>query len=459
MASASEGEAFDARIDARLDGPNGFPEYESWRAHEPTPTDEYLFAEARARFVARDTDVIAKPADLHVLEKPDGIELRSPALGGGVDVRGVTRIAAERVLGQIDGQRTLAEVASQSGAEPAAISRLVAACVGSVLFVPLAVAELETQLSGTELTRFVGTPYEIVRSYWENMADVRVAAARTLHEPHDYQVFSRWLRKLHVVALLGHDLTRFYRPASRIAASAVRPGALYETATERSRRPDGGSWLISGPRVGVNLLGGERYQELVCARDLGALAPERRLVDADGLGWGDVVTGRAESEREDAAWFCPPRPITRAHLEKLFSAYAEARQGTSDDDTTVPALARFHYRFVRLHPFRCANQSVAMNLVNLLLGAVRGAGMPHLLLDQFALRLTETAYVDVFERAVAQNCVPGPPRERWARLRQSKQKAYALIKRLSAAPGAEAARAAVASDPEGALAALLAREP
>src|SRR5262245_18170874 len=115
---------------------------------------------------------------------------------------------------------------------------------------------------------------------------------------------------------MGQNLERFYRPASKIAASKVRPGALYETAT-RYERSGGHTVLVAGPRVGVNLMGGERYHELVCARDPGALAPERRIVDADGLGWGEIVTGRAAGDPADAAWFCPPRPIEASHWQRL----------------------------------------------------------------------------------------------------------------------------------------------
>ena len=38
-------------------------------------------------------------------------------------------------------------------------------------------------------------------------------------------------------------------------------------------------------------------------------------------------------------------------------ALAAASRG--EPEAAGEALARFHYRFVRLHPFRCANQSLA----------------------------------------------------------------------------------------------------
>lgn len=456
MAESSGSDGLDARVDAIVDGRYDLGEYERWLAREPNPSDEYLFAQARPRFAAAEGDLLMKPGDLAVVATPNGVELRSATLAGGQLVPQLARPVAERLLAAIDGSRTVAEIARAVAADRPAFERLLAKAVGSVLFVPAAVAELEARVSGTELVRFVGTPYELVRSYWENMADVRDAARASWQEPGDAESFTRWLRRLHVVALMGRSLQRFYRPASKIAASKVRPGALYETAT-RYERKDRRTLLLAGPRVGVNLVGGERYHELVCAHDGSALAPERRIVDDEGLSWGEVVTGRGPDDSADAAWFCPPRPIEPAHWQRLFSAFAAARASAPGAArTTAAELARFHHRFVRLHPFRCANQSLAMSVVNLVLTEALGVGMPHLLLDQFALRLGEAAYVEVFERAVALQAVPGPTMTRWARLREQKLRAYALIERLKAAKSVAAARALAAADPEAARAALIA---
>jgi hypothetical protein len=455
MAGPSGSDGLDGRVDAIVDGRFDLGDYERWLSREPSPSDEYLFAEARPRFAANERDVLMKPGDLGVVAVAHGVELRSATLGGGKLVPQLSGAAAERVLAAIDGSRTVAEVAVAVGADRPAFERVLAKAVGSVLFVPTAVAQLEARVSGTELVRFVGTPYEIVRSYWENMADVRGAAQASWREPDAAETFTRWLRRLHVVALLGRSLQRFYRPASKIAASKVHPGALYETAT-RYERKEGRTLLVAGPRIGVNLVGGARYHELVCAHDTAALAPERRIVDDDGLSWGEVVTGRGPEDSADAAWFCPPRPIEPAHWQKLFSAFAAARASTPSAARATPReLARFHYRFVRLHPFRCANQSLAMSIVNLVLAEAFGVGMPHLLLDQFALRLGEAAYVEVFERAVTLQAVPGPTMTRWARLREQKLRAYALLERLKTAKSVEAARALAAAEPEAARAALI----
>src|SRR5690606_39249377 len=109
---------------------------------------------------------------------------------------------------------------------------------------------------------------------------------------------------------------------------------------------------------------------------------------------------RSERDAGFGPWFCPPRPITEAHLEALFDAW---RAGD---------WAGFHWRFVRLHPFRCGNQSLAMGLVN----ARLPVGLPHLLLDLWALRLTRAAYTALFDRAVAHWAIAGDPTARLRRL-------------------------------------------
>jgi hypothetical protein len=100
-----------------------------------------------------------------------------------------------------------------------------------------------------------------------------------------------------------------------------------------------------------------------------------------------------------------------------------------------------------------------MNLVNLVLTRLRGAGMPHLLLDQLALRVTEPAYERLFELAVSEYAVPGEPVERWRLQREKKHRAYALIERLKQSATAEEAAALADADPAAARAALILNGP
>jgi hypothetical protein len=445
------------RLDAIVDAPWELAEYERWLARETPSEDGYLFSEARARFEAQDDDLLRAPQDLKVRTVKNEVELGSVSLGGGVSISGVTRPSAERVLALIDGTTRFVELKVLAGPERPVLERLVHASIGRVLFAPEAVAALEARLSGVELVRFVGTPYELVRAYWENMADVRETAQNSLHIPTDADSFQRWLQRLHVISLMGRDLSRFYRPASKITQQGVRPGALY-TSPSHLVESARGTLFVSGPRIGVALVGGERYHALLCADDPEALGPARSIVDESGLSWGRVVTGRALSDAQDAAWFCPPRPLEPEHFAKLFAPFADARAAAQSGapGQIAEQLARFHYRFVRLHPFRCANQSLAMSLVNLLLARSQGAGIPHLLLDQLALRLSERAYVGSFLRAVSAHSSAGTPSERWATLRDQKARSYALIEQLKAAKDLAEAKALARNDPAGASAALIA---
>lgn len=418
-----------ARLDSVLEGRADLLAYERWLAEQARDRDDYLFASAKARFRARGEDVLVAPPDLAVHAQHHSLELASASLGGGITIQGMTRRVLERVAGLFDGRRTLSELRAAAGPDRAAFERVVAQTMGSLLFAPGALAALEAELSGTEIVRFPGVPYEIVRAYWENMIATRKLALSTLGELASEPL--GWLRRLHVVALLGADLTNFYRPASRVTEGGVRPGGIYDTPVNVKRAER--ALLLGGPRVGVGFVGGEAYHRLLAERAgdpeslLSARAPKN-----DELPWGEVVTGRAASDEKDAAWFLPPRPLHPAHFDALFEAYRQAlaAYGAGDAERGTRELARFHYRFVRLHPFRCANQSLSMNLVNLALTRIRGAGMPHLLLDQLALRFTLPAYERIFELAVAEYALDGGPSERWRAHREKKALSYGFIQRL-----------------------------
>jgi len=440
------------RLDSVLEGRWDMRAYERWLGGQALDREDYLFAAAKARFRAADADVLVAPPDLAVRPGRNAPELASASLGGGLAIPGVSRPALERVARLFDGQRALSELRAAAGQDRVALEQVVARTLGSLVFAPGALAALEARLPGTEIVRFPGVPYEIVREYWENMIEARQHALATLGElekdPLD------WLRRLHVVSLMGADLSRFYRPASRITEGGVRPGTVYDAPVNVKRGER--ALLLGGPRVGVGFVGGEAYHRLLAERagDPASSLPARAL-ESDGLSWGEVVTGRAASDERDAAWFLPPRPLLPAHFEALFGAYraALAADDAGDAERGTRELSRFHYRFVRMHPFRCANQSLSMNLVNLALGRGRGAGMPHLLLDQLALRFTLPAYERVFALAVEEYALAGDPLERWRAHRAKKALSYAFIQRLQR-PGEDAA-ALAASHPAAARASLI----
>ena len=78
---------------------------------------------------------------------------------------------------------------------------------------------------------------------------------------------------------------------------------------------------------------------------------------------------------------------------------ATAAEAARDLPAALRALAAFHYHFVRVHPLPSGNQSLSMNFVNARLQRLLGTGIPHLLLDQLALRFELSAYQRLFARA------------------------------------------------------------
>jgi hypothetical protein len=216
--------------------------------------------------------------------------------------------------------------------------------------------------------------------------------------PGSGQELRELLLELHELLLTGEggasNRSSFYLPASRLGRKRPTPGALLTTAA----------------RVSVPLLGGAHYWQLLAesVSDEQALAPERKLSQG-GVELGEVVLAREDGETETRPWFLPPRPLEEAHFEALardLERVGVARKG-GDAAAVVSALADFHYRFVRIHPLPSANQSLSMSFVNAVLHHLLGVGIPHLLLDQLALRFELGAYRQLFGRAVDAWSLPG----------------------------------------------------
>jgi len=436
--------------------------YQRWLAQDNQRSiDEgYLFSKALPRFEPRTSDTLVIPPDLTATSQGQGVVVSSVRIGAQMFVPGVTAPECQKIIRSIDGQRTVAEVEVQSSVDGTALQTLLSSCFGSLLFAPRAVAELEQQVSSLEIVRFPGSPYEVVRAYWENAIDVARAVAAQPDFATDAAEFETKLRELHVTLLLGRGRNSFYRPASPITTKrAIWPGCLLESPAQVIDSPRG-KVFVQGARVNATLLGGELYHRLLCdsLHDDTALILDRAVSDAQGLGWGQLVVARGPEDAEPMPTFCPPRPFQTEHWSALTdhfsSAAALSRKG--DRLAVVKRLAHFHQCFVRLHPFQCGNQALAMALVNHVLRASHGAGMPHLLLDHFALRLSEPSYAELFSRAVRSYVVSeGSPIQRYETLRDRKQRSYLLIGKIAEAPSLVAAKQLIENDPEAARAALL----
>jgi hypothetical protein len=426
-------------------------EYERWSrlASPPGPAEDYLFEQPAVRFEPRADDVLIADPTLRVESRDQLTLLVSARAAATIALPGIAVASAQRLLAACDGRLTLGELRARDLAEQAEIDVVLLHAFGKVLFAPLALSALERALSGVEITRFPGSPYEIGRAYWSNMAAVR----RALHDLEPELVsrarFAARLRELHVLALMGPELTSFYRPRSPISERRAAPGQLMQT---RSR------WLgdttratfVSGPRVNAALIGGRNYHELLYA-SLGepeALSTHAR-VDADGVAWGQLVHGRAENDAASQDWFCPPRPFVDAHFDTLRLALLRACSAGQRRAELLAALAHLHQSFIILHPFHCGNQCLVMNIINWLLQRSLGLSLPHLMLDHLALRLSTYAYVRVFARAVDAYAEAGSdPAQRYFSLAHKRARASALLGELSACAGSDEARqrAAAAGD-------------
>lgn len=422
------------------------------------PSRDAFYTDEIVRFELRDADVLVLPADVHVHPAEDGVLIESESSRAAVAVSGLAHSDAVALLRHVDATRTVRQLRTLDSF--GAFQRIVDACFGKVLFAPFAVMDLERRLSAREIVRYPGSPYEVVRPYWENQIDVATRIDGLEDPASDSARLSALLSELHVLSLTGKNGKSFYAPNSPIVRkSGVLPGELFEEPPVLDETgPD--ILFVSGPRVGAALIGGPLFQEL-----FGELSgdPTSRLgaltfSDDQGVPWGRIVTARAATDAEAAPWFCPPRPILPAHIEAIRSALSRAlaEQARGESRALVEALARFHQAFMRLHPFAAGNQSVAMSIVNHLLRNTFGAGIPHLILDHVALRLSTDAYARIFTLAVRGWLVTeGSPAERTMKLVANKRAVFSLFRDLSSVLSIEEARTLVHARPEAARLALL----
>lgn len=419
------------------------------------PADGYLFDAPRCRFMPEPADELRAPAGAVVVRAAGGCAVQLPG-GASLPILGISFDKLRSAFARLP--CTYSRLALELGSD---LSKLIEQGFSRVLFAPAAVAKLESEQPSLEIVRFPGSPYEIVRAYWQNSIAVRrrIAAGGLCESP---EALRALLLELHELLLLGEapdgERRSFYLPASALGRKRPTPGSFYDVPSVVERR-DGESILISGARVGVPLIGGARYWELLSesVADPAALADER-VLEQDGLALGQVVRARADEETLASAWFLPPRPLTPRHFAALWDELraADAAEARGDVPALLAALSGFHFRFVRSHPLPSGNQSLSMSFVNAALGRMLGIGIPHLLLDQLALRFGLAAYQRLFARAVKSFNAPWPdPSERLRYLVRLRNELNAFVTQLGSAASLLEARALLASDPHGASLALL----
>lgn len=418
------------------------------------------YSEARARFEIRESDVLRSVGDVVVRPAECGASVSSERARTRFDVCGVTTREASEILGSIDGVRTTSEVRASARVTDGVCRKFWERTFGTVVLAPLAISELDRRVSAAEVVRYPGSPYEIVREYWENMGDVAERVSSHGGELDTTPGFVRLLRELNVLALTGALGRSFYLPASPIAVRGrVKPGELWtiDSVVESS-----GDELrfVSGPRVNASAIGGTAYQRLLSTAlsDPEASVPARDFSDAAGLSWGRIVVARADGDERVARWFCPPRPLDGRHVDALRESYNVARRAaeTGDAGTVVRELATFHQRFIQLHPFRAGNQCLAMSLVNRVLRKSHGVGIPHLVLDHLALQLSSDAYARAFATAVAAWTVTDEnPVERHLELIARKVRCFDFLRALGEMTNEAAAERLVRARPDDAQLAFI----
>ncbi|HEY5956687.1 MAG TPA: hypothetical protein VIV60_09050, partial [Polyangiaceae bacterium] len=176
--------------------------------------DAYLFYEPRVRFGIEADDVLVALGALEVKKVGSGSQVSHRSSGISLPLPNVDALTAERIIVELNAHRTVLGVEIAAQVRSTVLDEFLKATFGKLVFAPHALEQLESRISGTELVRFVRSPYEIQRNYWSNMADCREAMLVGLFGAPDLEHWMLELRKLHFMALLGSDRRSYYRPQS-----------------------------------------------------------------------------------------------------------------------------------------------------------------------------------------------------------------------------------------------------
>lgn len=286
-----------------------------------------------------------------------------------------------RFLAELDGRHSLAFICSQPPFADHArnLQGLVGALLGGPFLLPAGISALERELPAVALLRFPNqSPYAMPREYWENSIAVRQALGAFYARVDDFRAFADGLRGLHRLATIGASGTHYYGGAGGVATV---PGE-FRNMPIGNRFDERRKWL---------------HQHW-----LGLLAVPNTLVES-----GSIVSANGVPlvEITDGGHVCHhpyghrgellARQLNeiRVHLAAALSASGPERE------LLVRHCALFHHAFAHAHPFANINNSIAMNIVNDLLGRAGVGVLPHLYFDQVALFLQPQDYVRFFARA------------------------------------------------------------
>jgi hypothetical protein len=359
--------------------------YQDWERRNAARMQlRYADVPVVSAFGVRPSDVVT--LSRHVLFDFTG---REPRLvdGAGRDLGALANTPLELLkhfVTALDGRQTLGAVCAHErfAAHAALLQACVAALLGGPFLVPGCVAELEARLRSIEVLRFPSlSPYTMPREYWENAIAVRQALGVCYARLDSFAGFSAGLRGLHRLATLGASGANYYGGAGTIATV---PGE-YRT-------------------IAIANAFGERRQRLLRGwlRQLGAadvLVTSGSIVAANGAPVATITAGGLEAHRPyGRAGEELERQLNDVRLQ-LIAARA------ADRNELVAQCALFHHAFVHAHPFGNINNSIALNIVNDLLGRAGVGVIPHLFFDQVALFMQPKDYVRFFELGVAAHVI------------------------------------------------------
>jgi hypothetical protein len=288
----------------------------------------------------------------------------------------------KRFLTAIDGRRSLGAICSeQPFAEHAGnFQALVEAMLGGPFLIPATIDTLEKQLPAVEILRFpTQSPYAMPREYWENSLAVRQALDRLYASLNDFAAFCIGLRGLHRLATIGASGSNYYGGAGSVVTV---PGEFRST-------PIGNRFDERRKRL---------FNDWLRQLDVTDLMVENGTIISTNHVPLVAITDHGLECRHP---YGPSGEQLASQLNEIRVQLAEARATLGPDRARfLRHCALFHHAFVHAHPFANINNSIAMNIVNDLLGGAEIGVLPHLYFDQVAYFLQPEDYVRVFERGV-----------------------------------------------------------
>lgn len=367
--------------------------YQQWekttQSHLPGRYD-FGFSGA-AVFAINNNDVLTCVDAFEVDDSEGGVRINYGDLNNrqSIVLKSINRETVYQLINAIDGVRSFENVCNTLTAhfEASEVESLCSILLGHIIENEAAVKTLQNRIRREEIVRFPAqSPYLILRSYWNNCADVREHVAELVDEALDTQSLMAKLADLHIYATMGTSLKSYYGGSGQIPTI---PGG-YRTHPVRTGMSEAKSCFID---------------EYLAGNSFGKLLRDERWLFTESQTLLGIVA-------ESAMTFRHPPP-DNGLLVQIFDEIRLTIQDIRDALTTenqtklINALSRLHKLFLHAHPFYNINNSIAMNIVNYCLLKAGLGVVPHLLLDFIALRVEFSDYQQIFSKVVASYALQG----------------------------------------------------